>query len=716
MHIGLYHTDRIVEQHGAATVYGARHQSTRQPVLLTLIRPHSPDDAAHWTNRISVARLLHHSNIVSLLDADQTADGDLYAVTPRLPVAIAPDQVLTPDDTLVLSKQVSAALDHAHERNLVHSVLRRIHVVRLPEGQYAVRGFELAGDQPDSKPAQDIAALARLVYRALVGQEISPGEAFVAGIPLPLASVLRNAMLPDAEYRTATDFHTALSRAVDALPIGQRGQPLTVAMLLKAGAPSRRRTRPAARIRPLFVMALVGAVALVGGTFLLVSQQEPPGVPAVAHLPTMTQTATPAPTSTATPSATPTPTQTATVTPTPTNTETATVTPTPTPSAMPSPTNTETPPPTPSPSDTPTATARPTQTLVPTPAPDAVVVPRGGVVLRVGPGPLYYSVTTLKAGVALRVLSRTEDGEWIKVRFRSVEGWAAAKYLQVNVDLSKIKAITAEEIAQIPTTKACVNIAGDSIAHGGAIFEIPTVGYIRAPLLPVSKSIEQAYRLAGSTDLQILDRSVSATGISSNNHPSYFNTPEYAQLIKDRCKFTIIMPWINDLSADIDPSVAAPSHVAALIKMVRKLVEQNPFGRILVLNYYAGAPRPFALAGFASGFTPTGVTTFNQQMAAACTDGALAAIKQVTCVDTGAAFASMGTSYLVGPMTRQQIESELVGALTAEENAMLDYFTSLNPNGLLQGDGVHLSASGKTVLANYLVNLMNSLPKFQPEQ
>jgi hypothetical protein len=714
MHIGLYTTDRILEQHGAAIVYSARHQSTRQPVLLTLIRPTSPEDAARWRSRISAARLLHHSNIVGLLDADQTADGDLYTVTPRLPVAIAPDQVLTPDDTLVLSQQVSAALDHAHERHLIHSALRRIHVVRLSEGQCAVRGFELAGDQPDSKPAHDIAALARLVYRALVGQEISPGEAFVAGIPLPLAGVLRNAMSSDSEYRTAADFHSALSRAVDALPIGQRAQPLTVAMLLKAGAPSRRAMRPTARTRRLFVVALVVAVALVGSIFLLALRQEPPSVPALALLPTITQTVTPTPTSTATPTTTPSLTQTATATATPTNTDTPTVSPTPTQSATPTPTSTATP--TTTPSLTPTATVRPTQTLVPTPAPDAVVVPRGGVVLRVGPGPLYFSVTTLRSGVALHVLSRTEDGEWIKVRFRNVEGWAAAKYLQVYIDLGKIKPITAEEIALIPTTKPCVNVAGDSIAHGGAVFEIPSVGYIRAPLLPVSKSIEQAYRLAGSTDLQIIDRSVSATGISSNNHPSYFSTPEYAQLIKDRCKFTIIMPWVNDLSADTDPSVSAPNHVAALIKMVKKLVEQNPFGRILVLNYYTGTPRPFALAGFASGFTPAGVATFNQQMAAACTGGPLSAIKQVTCVDTGAAFASLGTSYLVGPMTRQQIESELVDSLTAEENAMLDYFTGINPNGLLQGDGVHLSATGKTVLANYLVNLMNSLPKFQPEQ
>lgn len=715
MHIGPYSTDRILEQHGTATVYSARHEFTRQPVLLTLVRPKSAEAAARWKKRIDAARLLHHSNIVELLDTDQTADGNLYAVTPRLPVAIATDDGLTPDDTLILSQQVSAALDHARERGIVHGLLRRIHVLRLSEGQYGVRGFELAGDQPDSKPAQDIAALARLVYRALVGQEINPGEAFVAGIPLPLVSVLQNTMSSGSGYKTAGDFHAALSKAVDMLPIGQREQPLTVAMLLRAGTSVKRQSRPSVRIRrALIVAVLVIAVALVGAVFLLVSRREPPSIPAVVLMPTITPSATPSPSSTATLTATNTPTLTETATPTPTNTATPTITPTPTQSATPSPTASNTP--TATSTYTPTAIFRPTQTLVPTPAPDAVVVPRAGVVLRVGPGPLYYAVTTLRTGIALQVVSRTDDNEWIKVRFRNVEGWAAAKYLQVFVDLGRVKPITQEEIALIPTTKPCVDVAGDSIAHGGAVFEIPAVGYIRAPLQPVSKSIEQAYRLVGSKDLQIVDRSVSATGISSNNHPSYFSTPEYGQLIKDRCKFTIIMPWINDLSADTDPSIAAPGHVAALIKMVRKLVEENPFGRVLVLNYYAGTPQPFALAGFASGFTPAGVATFNQQMAAACTEGALSSIKQVTCVDTSAAFASLGTSYLVGPMTRQQIESELVSPLTAEENSMLDYFTGINPNGLLKGDGVHLNANGKMALAKYLINLMNSLPQFQPEQ
>jgi hypothetical protein len=46
--------------------------------------------------------------------------------------------------------------------------------------------------------------------------------------------------------------------------------------------------------------------------------------------------------------------------------------------------------------------------------------------------------------------------------------------------------------------------------------------------------------------------------------------------------------------------------------------------------------------------------------------------------------------------------------------ALLNAYTSKNPNGLLIGDGVHLNLLGKTVLASYLVNLMSGLPDLPP--
>jgi uncharacterized protein YraI len=354
--------------------------------------------------------------------------------------------------------------------------------------------------------------------------------------------------------------------------------------------------------------------------------------------------------------------------------------------------------------------------LSPTPTPDAVVQARNGVILRTGPGTFYFQVATLRNGSFLTVLSRTENSEWIKVRFRAAEGWVSATALKIYLDLEAVEPVSIDEIAAIPTTKPCVAVVGDSVAHGGAVFEMPAVGYVRAPMAPVSRFIEQKFREAGDNEIKALDRSVSATGISSGNHPSYFGSPEYGALLNDRCKFTVVMPWINDLTSGVDPVTSAANHARALGTLVKELTGRNPYGRILILNYYQGAPTNFAILGFAAGFTPAGVATFNQQIGAACTGDTLGAFQQVACVDSGSAFGAMGLTYLVGQMSRQQLEVELIAPINAEEMALLNQFTSINPSGLLVGDGVHLSTAGKTVLAAYLVNIMRSLPELKPTE
>src|SRR5262249_1032341 len=160
-------------------------------------------------------------------------------------------------------------------------------------------------------------------------------------------------------------------------------------------------------------------------------------------------------------------------------------------------------------------------------------------------------------------------------------GWASAKSLKIYVDLNSVPVTSADEIAQIPTTNPCVDVVGDSIAHGGAIFEIPNVGYARAPMIPLATVIQQEFTKRGVTDIQVIDRSVSATGISTANHPSYFDSDEYGRLLRDRCKFVIIFPWVNDLSLDNGPNTDAAGHFAALGKMARRLTDANPFGRII---------------------------------------------------------------------------------------------------------------------------------------
>jgi hypothetical protein len=248
-------------------------------------------------------------------------------------------------------------------------------------------------------------------------------------------------------------------------------------------------------------------------------------------------------------------------------------------------------------------------------------------------------------------------------------------------------------------------VVGDSVAHGDAVFEVPGMGFFEAQLAPISAFVQQQYRQSGNNTMQVFNRSESAVGISSGNHPSYFSTVEYAQLLKDNCQYTLIIPWINDLSSGTDPGSAAPNHVNALAGLVRNVLQNNAQTHILIVNYYQGAPLPFALRTFASGDTPGAISAFNQQIASACSGGALA-FKQVRCIDANAIFAGSGQSYVIGQTSQSALTAIVVPPLSSDATSLVNAFFGSNPNGLINGDGVHLSNSGKAVLAAYVVPLM----------
>ena len=59
------------------------------------------------------------------------------------------------------------------------------------------------------------------------------------------------------------------------------------------------------------------------------------------------------------------------------------------------------------------------------------------------------------------------------------------------------------------------------------------------------------------------DRGASNTGINTPNHPSYFKTLAYSNLLEDHCKFTVIMPWYNDITPGLMPQSDAAKHFFA---------------------------------------------------------------------------------------------------------------------------------------------------------
>lgn len=70
----------------------------------------------------------------------------------------------------------------------------------------------------------------------------------------------------------------------------------------------------------------------------------------------------------------------------------------------------------------------------------------------------------------------------------------------------------------------------------------------------------------------------------------------------------------------------------------------------------------------------------------------------------------MGIQHVIGLTTRNDFERSLISPLRSEAREWLDAFYAEEPNGLLLGDGVHLSVAGKDALARYLAELIERLP------
>lgn len=416
----------------------------------------------------------------------------------------------------------------------------------------------------------------------------------------------------------------------------------------------------------------------------------------VTPSPVLAATATPGfvPTATEAPSATP-------VTPTPTLTGTpvlAAMAPTVTPhigavwTAGPSPTG---------------APVAPAQQPAPPTGVTATAILRQGLSLRAGPGGTFTTITFYARGTVLPVVAQTGDGAWLKVSYQGDQGWVAAGFVQLAGDMARVPTESAGGDLE---ARPCISIVGDSVPYGEVLFELPQIGFIKVKMSAFTEYITRQLTLQSIFGLDVTDRSYPGVGISSPVHHSYYEAPVYHDLIADRCQFTVVLPWINDLSSGLDPVFSANQHAERMADLARRVLANNPRGRILLANYYPGNPAPFS-ANMAYGFTPVAIAAFNQALADSCRSGELSQMPQVVCMDVNIPFAAMDNSYVVGPMSREQVAALQTRPLTVEEQDMLDYLARTNPTARLVGDGIHLSPIGKTVLASYIVNLLRQFPE-----
>jgi hypothetical protein len=669
MQIGSYFAEKAVERHGIATVYMGRSEASEfsEPVLITVFTPKPDAPLAEWVERLKTIRALRHPNIRVFTGGGKLSEGRFYTVSPIYAPFIRANTTITPDEARELSRSASSALDYAHSKGIIHGFLRRVHIVRIPAtspddppgGTTAVRGFELSLNRTDALPSDDIEALARILRQAL-GDQVTPA----------MLAVLEWA----SEYATAGAFHAAFEKALEKAVQKEVDVPEVSAPILPSPAPipeSEQAETENASIEPVESavpaserpnkaasvpkkapkaeaktetsrrVPIGGCIGLVFGIAATV---------AIGMFVLQLRPALSVEQATATAIALlPTETATHTATLTPTSTETPTDTPTLTPSRT----------------DEPTATITRTLTRTPT-----------------------------------STVTRTETPTDTPTETLTETPTETATPTQTETP--------AETETPIPTqalTEPCVNLVGDSVTHGGAVYEVPGVGYMIVELTPVAVFFERRFQELGM-EIQGVDRGVSMTGISSSNHPSYWDSGAYSAILSDGCHWTVVMPWVNDITPGIPPDIGSQRHIGSLNTLVTNIVENNPYTTVYVLNYFTPAAQQWALNTWAAGYTAQGMTLYNREIAVSCQSGVLSTLDTVVCVDINRAFEGMGTSYVIGPASRQQLLDSLYVPLNAQYQGWLDFYFGSNPNGVIVGDGIHLSTPGKIALARYMVDLM----------
>jgi hypothetical protein len=251
----------------------------------------------------------------------------------------------------------------------------------------------------------------------------------------------------------------------------------------------------------------------------------------------------------------------------------------------------------------------------------------------------------------------------------------------------------------------CVNIASDSNGYGHVTFQRPDTGAIAITYItPVAVPLQTHLDALGLSYLQVVDRSLSAGGltIASSN---YLESDQYFRLKQDHCKFVIVTPFYPDVAVNL----SQPSfYIQNMNWLLDGITKSSPGSRILVLNYYQTNRAEFTADNSGKGLNEERINAFNDAIAEACAPGGIiAAYQQVTCLDIRSFFDGMASPLVLGDTTRADYEAALYR--TTSFTPMIDDYFAKNPDGVLIGDGIHLSLAGRDRLAERLAQIIFDL-------
>ncbi|GAC1476859.1 MAG: hypothetical protein NVS1B4_18510 [Gemmatimonadaceae bacterium] len=166
---------------GMGVVYKARDSRLDRLVVLKFLAPHlSADEVAkeHFLREARAAAALEHTNICTIHEIGETADGQLYIVMAHYEGETVAEKItrgpLAITDALTIASGVARGLSKAHERGIIHRDIKPANVIVTADGVVKILDFGIAklADQSVTQPGTRVGTLAYMSPEQAIGDEI----------------------------------------------------------------------------------------------------------------------------------------------------------------------------------------------------------------------------------------------------------------------------------------------------------------------------------------------------------------------------------------------------------------------------------------------------------------------------------------------------------------------------------------------------------------